>query len=105
MDPSTNSPPSIAHAEEVARLLQQALSLLGPTQLRSELSLQQLRPMDRLMRLPEVERLTGLRKSAIYDQMQKGIFPRSVKCGTRAAMWSESAIQSWIAARLLHRPS
>jgi prophage regulatory protein len=105
MDPSTNSPPTIERAEEVARLLQQALSLLGPIPLREEVSLQAPRPKDRLLRLPEVERLTGLRKSAIYDQMQKGAFPTSVKCGTRAAMWSELAIQSWIAARLAHQPS
>jgi prophage regulatory protein len=52
-----------------------------------------------LLRL-EVERLTDLRKSAIYDHMQKGGFPRSVKAGIRATMWSEAGVQGWIAARL-----
>ena len=55
---------------------------------------------DRLLRLPEVQRLTGLRRSAIYEQMQRGIFPRSVKVGPRAATWSEAAIQAWIADRI-----
>jgi len=58
------------------------------------------RPPDRLLRLPEVQRLTGLRRSAIYEHMQHGTFPRSVKVGPRAATWSEAAIQAWIADRL-----
>ncbi|KQW65079.1 transcriptional regulator [Variovorax sp. Root411] len=58
------------------------------------------RPPDRLLRLPEVERLTGLRRSAIYEQMRRGIFPRSVKAGRRIAAWPESAVQSWIAERM-----
>jgi prophage regulatory protein len=53
-----------------------------------------------LLRLPEVQRLTGLRRSAIYEQMQKGIFPRSVKAGPRAATWSEAAVQAWISKRI-----
>lgn len=101
MNQGTNDSPMIEQAAEVARLLQQALALLRLAPTQPGAAAQQLRPSDRLVRLPEVERLTGLRKSAIYDQMQKGTFPRSVKCGARAAMWSEAAIQSWIAARLL----
>lgn len=62
------------------------------------------RSPDRLLRLPEVQRLTGLRRSAIYEHMQQGIFPRSVKVGPRAATWSEAAIQAWIADRLDGRP-
>lgn len=63
------------------------------------------RAPDRLLRLPEVERLTGLRRSAIYEQMQRGVFPRSVKAGRRTATWPESAVQSWIADRLDGRPA
>jgi prophage regulatory protein len=51
------------------------------------------RASDRLLRLPEVQRLTGLRRSAIYEQMQKGGFPESVKTSPRAATWSEAAVQ------------
>ena len=58
------------------------------------------RESDRLLRLPEVQRLTGLRRSAIYEHMQRGIFPRSVKAGPRAATWSEAAVQAWISERI-----
>jgi prophage regulatory protein len=57
---------------------------------------------DRLIKLPDVERLTCLRRSAIYEQIQRGAFPRSVKVGKRSATWSE-AIQAWIADRVTGR--
>lgn len=84
---------------QAAQLLQEALVLLRAD---PALPIAQTtkRAPDRLLRLPEVERLTGLRRSAIYEQMQRGVFPRSVKAGRRAATWSESAVQSWIADRL-----
>lgn len=83
---------------QAAQLLHEALTLLGVD------SVQRMprttRAPDRLLRLPEVERLTGLRRSAIYEQMQRGVFPRSVKAGKRAATWSETAVQAWIADRI-----
>ncbi|WP_235505665.1 helix-turn-helix transcriptional regulator [Variovorax sp. Root411] len=86
-------------ALQAAHLLQEALTLLCAD---STMPLAQTvkRPPDRLLRLPEVERLTGLRRSAIYEQMRRGIFPRSVKAGRRIAAWPESAVQSWIAERM-----
>lgn len=86
-------------ASQAAHLLREALALLDTESVSSLASISK-RPPDRLLRLPEVERLTGLRRSAIYEQMQKGTFPRSVKAGPRAATWSEAAIQAWIAERL-----
>ncbi len=55
---------------------------------------------DRLLRLPEVETLVGLRKSAIYAGMKSGDFPACVKLGPRAAAWPESEIQAWIQTRI-----
>jgi len=91
--------PTAERAVQAAHLLQEALTLLcsDPTM---PLAQTIKRPPDRLLRLPEVERLTGLRRSAIYEQMRKGIFPRSVKAGQRTAAWPESAVQSWIADRM-----
>ncbi len=86
-------------ALRAALLLREALALLGTD--RSPLTpLDAKRASDRLLRLPEVQRLTGLRRTAIYEQMQRGVFPRSVKAGPRAATWSERAVQAWIAERL-----
>lgn len=80
-----------------AVLLQEALILLGNTGALAHAS----GPPDRLLRLPEVQRLTGLGRSAIYQQMKEGFFPRSVKIGPRAATWSEAAVQAWIHQRLV----
>jgi predicted DNA-binding transcriptional regulator AlpA len=91
--------PTAQRAMQAARLLQDALKLLcsDPTMPLAHT----IKPApDRLLRLPEVERLTGLRRSAIYEQMRRGIFPRSVKAGQRTAAWPESAVQTWIAERM-----
>lgn len=82
--------------QKVTHLLQEALTLLHA----APMSIAHIRNPDRLLRLPEVERLTGLCRSTIYDQMRKGIFPSSVKTGQRAAAWPESAVQAWIAERM-----
>jgi predicted DNA-binding transcriptional regulator AlpA len=86
-------------ASQAAQLIREALALLD-VESESSLAFTSRRPPDRLLRLPEVERLTGLRRSAIYAQMERGTFPRSVKAGLRTATWSEAAIQFWIAERL-----
>jgi prophage regulatory protein len=93
---SVGADPTAQRALQAAHLLQEALTLLCDD---STMSLAQpiKRTPDRLLRLPEVEHLTGLRRSAIYEQMRRGSFPRSVKAGQRIAAWPESAVQSWIA--------
>jgi prophage regulatory protein len=55
---------------------------------------------DRLLRLPDVEALTGLRKSALYQAMKDGRFPPCVKLSARASAWPESEVQAWIASRI-----
>lgn len=55
---------------------------------------------DRLLRLPDVQAITGLRRSAIYQAMKEHRFPQCVKLGPRAAAWPESEIQAWIAAKI-----
>lgn len=95
-DPSANDLAAQC-ALRAAQLLQQALMLLG---VESHPTHAEFRWPDRLLKLPEVERLTGLCRSTIYEHMQKGTFPKSVKVGRRAATWSESAVQTWIADRV-----
>lgn len=55
---------------------------------------------ERLLRLPDVESLVGLRKSSIYDAMKRGEFPSPVKLSRRAVCWPASAIDAWIAERI-----
>ena len=54
---------------------------------------------ERLLRRPEVERVTGLARSSIYRLMQSGDFPRPVKVGPAAVRWRESDIAAWLESR------
>lgn len=55
---------------------------------------------ERLLRLPDVEARTGLKKSAIYAGMKAATFPACIKLGPRAAAWPESEISNWIASKI-----
>ena len=57
-------------------------------------------PRDRLVRLPEVERLTGCKKSTVYELMRQGGFPRSVRLNSRTVAWPESAVLRWVQERI-----
>jgi prophage regulatory protein len=54
----------------------------------------------RLVRLPEVQRLTGLRRSQLYALAALDRFPRPVKLSERCSAWPESEVRSWIASRI-----
>ena len=54
----------------------------------------------RLLRLPEVSFLVGLRRSAIYDKISKGEFPAPVHLGPRAVAWPSNEIDDWIDSRI-----
>lgn len=49
-----------------------------------------------LLRLEQVERTTGLKKSAIYAKIKNNEFPTAVRLGSRAVAWRSDEIQSWI---------
>lgn len=53
-------------------------------------------PPARLLRLPEVIDRVGLRRSAIYQRMSEGRFPKSRSLGPKCAVWVESEIEEWI---------
>ena len=54
----------------------------------------------RLLRLPEVKRFVGLGRSAIYDKIKRGEFPRPVSLGARAVAWPSDEINSWVDSRI-----
>lgn len=51
-----------------------------------------------ILRLPEVMRRTGLKKSAIYARMAARTFPLQVKLGA-ASGWLEHEVEAWLALR------
>ena len=54
----------------------------------------------RILRLPEVQRRTGLSRSTIYVRLDQGRFPKPVSLGARAVGWIESEVDEWIRERI-----
>lgn len=57
---------------------------------------------DRLIRLPEVIELVGLKRTAIYKMIKAGQFPKQVRLGV-ASLWAESEVSEWIEQQKMSR--
>ena len=57
----------------------------------------------RLLRIDEVQRRVGLRRTAIYQRIKDGAFPRAVPLTATARAWREDEVSAWIAARIALR--
>ena len=53
----------------------------------------------RLIRLPQVEHMTGLKRSAIYQRIARNEFPAPRRVTGRCSAWLESDVTAWILAR------
>jgi prophage regulatory protein len=53
------------------------------------------RRLHRILRLPEVEAVTGRKRTAIYEGIAEGTFPSPVPLGPRAVGWLEDEIADW----------
>ena len=58
------------------------------------------RPAVRIHRLPDVCRLTGLKRSMIYRLQAENRFRHSVNLGIRAVGWLEHEVLAWLVARI-----
>ncbi len=59
--------------------------------------------LPRLLRLCDVQKVTGLGKTTIYSLERKGEFPRRRKLSERASGWHEKEVLEWIESRPLAR--
>ena len=59
----------------------------------------------KFIRLPSVIERTGYRRTAIYEKIAEGSFPRPVQLGPRAIAWVEEEIQEWMNERISERDS
>jgi prophage regulatory protein len=57
----------------------------------------------RILRLPEVEAVTGKKRSQIYEDILNGRFPAPVPLGERAVGWMEDEVAAWQDARIAER--
>ena len=60
--------------------------------------------MTKLLKRPDVERLTSLSRSAIYAAMDEGAFPRPIRVGKRAVRWRQEDIERWLETRPVADP-
>ena len=56
-----------------------------------------------ILRRHDVERVTGLPRSTIYDKIAKGEFPRPIKLSMKSVGWLESEITEWLQGRIAAR--
>ena len=63
------------------------------------------KPLERFLRRREVEQITGLGRSTIYEKMAAGEFPKPVPLSGGAVGWIESEIANWQATRIALRDS
>ena len=54
----------------------------------------------RIMKRPEVEAVTGLRRSTIYAKIEDGTFPKQIKLGVRSVGWLEHEVRTWLENRV-----
>jgi prophage regulatory protein len=57
----------------------------------------------RLLRREEVSLKTGLGRSAIYERMQLGTFPKAVVLSRKAVAWVSAEVDRWIADKIAER--
>jgi prophage regulatory protein len=55
----------------------------------------------KLLRLPQVMEMTGLRKTKIYELHAEGAFPRRIKITAHSVGWVEAEVQAWLARRVM----
>ena len=60
-------------------------------------------PEIKFLRRGEVESVTGLSRTHIYDLMDKGKFPKPVRIGQRAVAWVLEEITEWQRDRITDR--
>jgi prophage regulatory protein len=53
-----------------------------------------------LLRLPDVLKRVGLRRTAVYEAVAAGTFPAPIKLGRRCVAWPSDAIEAWVRARI-----
>jgi len=56
-----------------------------------------------ILRLKQVQELTGLPRSSIYALMQRREFPAQIKLSQKSVGWSREEIQLWIDSRRRER--
>ena len=57
----------------------------------------------RFLRLPEVKHASGYGRTAIYEKIKAGEFPKPYPLGARAVGWLADDVEAWIESRIQAR--
>ena len=57
----------------------------------------------RILKLPQVEEVTGLRRDSIYRLAREGKFPRPIKLSEKSSGWIEHEVQAFLDERIAER--
>lgn len=58
---------------------------------------------EKIQKLPEVIKQTGLCRTAIYASIAEGTFPKQIKLGLRSVGWLKSEVEIWLANKVRAR--
>ena len=61
--------------------------------------------MPNILKLPAVKSKTGLSKSQVYVEVNKGRLKPPVRLGLNSVGWVESEVEEYILARIAERPA
>lgn len=89
----------VASVEEGARWLPAVAktSAANGSARAAQQELDTVRPEDRLIRMPEVEHLTGMSRSTIHRRMKAGRFPKSTPLSPNISVWRAQEVAAWVA--------
>ena len=57
------------------------------------------KPLDRILREPEVLDAIGISRSQLWNLLKDGKFPARVRLAGRSMGWKQSDVQAWIESR------
>lgn len=59
--------------------------------------------MNKILRIDEVVRVTGVPRSTLYEMIGRGEFPKQIRLTPRATGWVEAEVQDWLSQRIEQR--
>lgn len=59
--------------------------------------------IDNILRMEQVEKVTGYKRPTIYKKIKAGEFPKQVPLGARAVGWLQSEVDQWVSDRVAQR--
>lgn len=91
---------SIFTLDEIKRTVQEAVSTqMGDLPVSDLIDTRARLEYDRMLRISDVSKLTGLGQSTLYYLEGEGMFPQRIPLTSNTSAWSEQEVQNWIAGR------